>query len=179
MNTNRHWTFGCLNLELYDDTFFFDDYSDPLVPELRDYQPVAVGCTRIDDDDWNAVFIFRFAWWVSTFVPDSLVRVIDDGGRYAEVGVCAVDGAWHLDKKALKAVEQFVIDTGRWCQDYHRFQRVRAQALKGYFFADISSERYAERPEIEALGLSGEELEWLTIDDVADRIRFPWDEDNA
>lgn len=134
------------------------------------------GCTKVGRDEWNALLITRFLRWVSTQIPTRTVRVLDEGDYI--IGSFAVfrKGTGSLDSALIKRQCQRLRDNGR-AELVAKIEEDVSRACRGEFFRAVPAIEYADRKEIVDLGLTSDDLARLTLDDVADRLTFPWQTD--
>jgi hypothetical protein len=134
------------------------------------------GFTKVCNDEWNALLITRYLRWVSTQIPTRTVRVIDEGDYI--IGSFAVlrNGNISLDSGCIKRQCLRLQDKGR-SELVPKVEEAVMKACNGEFFSVIPATGYADRKEIAELGLATEDLAKLTLEDVADKLKFPWQSD--
>lgn len=134
------------------------------------------GVCEVDDDEWNALLLIRYMRWVSTQVPTRTVRVIDEGGFIIADFAVFRDGEVSLDSPLVASQTQRYRENDRW-ELLCKFEKGVQRACNGEFFNAYRAIDYADRKEIAGLGLTPNELAKLTLDDVADKLTFPWQTD--
>lgn len=134
----------------------------------------AWGFTKVCEDEWNAVLVTRFIRWVSRRLPRSLVNLVDEG-KYVLLGdvtFTAGESCMRLDSIPKR---RSFLKQRELTQDLARFDNAIVQAGRGVYFAKVPARDYADRDEIKKLALPQDQLDRMTLDEVADRIPFPWD----
>jgi len=173
MNERFTWTCERLSLRPTDDEdrrAIFDSY---YLAEHR-ITPTAWGFTKVASDDWNAALVFRFFAWVSSRIPRARITVNDEG-PYVPVGYLAISGGrWAIDMEDLQRNRDYLVESELWKYAAEQVEAV-ARFMNGQVFAPIPVIDYADRQEIRALGLPNAELARMTLDQVANLIRFPWE----
>lgn len=164
------WTHGTIVFKRYQNNF--RGYSS--VDEATQYaKPTAIGFAEVGEDDWNALLVFRFAHWLSSVLQDSRILVSDEGD-YSPFGALeVVAGEWSISDESRDAWWKFLALSGRWNR-LHDIQLREFGIDLEHPFAAISAGLYAHKPEIQALRLSDSVLARMTIDEVANRLQFPW-----
>lgn len=177
MNDRFTWTCESFRPSLVDKE---DRRRDWLKPDALSEPPVqAYDMTKVANDDWNALLIVRFMRWVSTLVPDAVVKICDEG-RYILTGdLLFLDGWARLDQVGILRTRVRLYETGRLDILTGFQQAVRTAEAVSQYFRPIRAIDYADRKEIADLGHSKRELATLSIDAVANDIRFPWQEQAA
>lgn len=168
-------------------TYHFTWTSESLVIDFTEYPAVTYsaeppdpwqallgeGFTKVGGDEWNAVLIARYLRWVSTQIPTRTVRVIDEG-EYVNASFAVFrNEAISLDAPLIKRQCQRLRDNGR-SDLVPKIEEDVRKACRGESFRAIPAIDYADRKEIADLGLTSDELATLSLDDVADRLTFPW-----
>lgn len=77
---NKRFTWTCgnlspLNLDDEEPRHFAFQSDTP-----SDHPVQACDFTKVAGDEWNALLVVRFMRWLSTLLPDSIVKVHDEGG---------------------------------------------------------------------------------------------------
>ncbi|MFO0590520.1 MAG: hypothetical protein U0441_23460 [Polyangiaceae bacterium] len=172
LNHHFTWTVETLSTELFE--FMQITYADP-GKFAHPWAPLLGTCrAKVGEDDWNAQIIVSFARWLSARLPTVTVRLHDEGNYVLASHLLFQGGRPALD----------VVNIGRK-RDYLRSNELvdaladldaaEAMGRLGTYFRRVSAADYGDRPEIEALGLTQEELVKTTLDEAADAMRFPWD----
>ena len=131
------------------------------------------GVTKVGTDEWNALLITRFLRWVSTQIPTRTVRLIDEGDYILASFVVSRDGDISVDSGMVKRQYERYVNNGR-SDLVPKLEEAALQACHGEFFRAVPAADYAGLVEIERLGLALEDLAKLTLDDVADKLTYPW-----
>ncbi|MBL8680126.1 MAG: hypothetical protein JNK05_13205 [Myxococcales bacterium] len=176
MNESFSWTAERLSLEQTDkDEEYEYDLFDESFRERYGSIPVAWGFTKVADDEWNAALVLRFLAWVSRELPEARL-IIHDEGDYVLVGYLELRaGRWQIDMKGVAKQRKYLTESGP--RDLLPvLDKAIVHARMGVLFASIPAIDYLDRPEIRALGLSAKDLVRLNLEQVANCIRFPWDE---
>lgn len=146
---------------------------DESVLKPRKPIPIAEGFTKVRDDEWNAVLITRFITWVSRRLPTATVTLCDEGDYLTPRDQVLRAGTSRLDHDRLSDRAQYLVDAGR--REELAALREEVEAFKrGETHRSIPAQEYADRREIQALGLAPEVLVRMTLDEVADAVAFPW-----
>jgi hypothetical protein len=135
--------------------------------------PIADGFTKVAGDEWSAVLLTRFMTWVSRRLPEATVALHDEGD-YLTAGYHVLrNGAVTLDEERLDEHRQYLVE--RRLDVYLARQRDAVEQFKhDVIHLPIPARDYADRPEIVALGIPADVLGQMTLDEVADRLTFPW-----
>jgi hypothetical protein len=134
------------------------------------------GFTKVGSDEWNALLITRYMRWVSTQIPTRTVRLIDEGDYILGGFAVFRNGNISLDSGCIKRQCLRLQDKGR-SELVPKVEEAVSKACHGEFFSVIPAAGYADRKEIADLGLATEDLAKLTLEDVADKLKFPWQSD--
>lgn len=139
----------------------------------RPAAPLADGFTKVADDEWNAVIICRYAAWLSRRLPTALVTLRDEGDYLTPAYQILRAGAVELDHERLAERAEYLAE-----YDLSEYLQEQAEMIemfkRGETHRSVTALEYADRREIQALGLTPEELARTTLDEVADAIAFPW-----
>ena len=176
---NHHFTWTCeeLSLEIFlepiapgqrDEFVYFSDSKDPR-------SRIATGFTKVRDDEWNACVVASFCRWLSQRLPEATVALRDEGDYILAGFVVFRDGRLELDRPRITRQRKYLQDN-----DLHEFiaqfdEAVEQADAKGIFFNSFSARDYADRREIRALELTEKQLAKATLQDVAERLTWPWD----
>ena len=130
------------------------------------------GVTKVGTDDWDALLITRYLRWVSTQIPTRTVRVIDEGDYILAGFLVFRDGDISVDSGMVKRQYELYKKNDR-SDLIPNLEEAVLRACHGEFFRAVPAKDY-EYAEIEHLRLAPEDLAKLTLDDVADKMTFPW-----
>ncbi len=146
---------------------------DDSVRRPRPPAPVAEGFTKVAGDDWNAVLITRFMTWISRRLPEAKVLLHDEGDYLIADYHALANGVAALDEDGLEHQRLYLAE--HCLDEYLARQRDAVEQFKrGVIHQPVPAQDYADRPEIKALGLPADVLGKMTLDEVANRITFPW-----
>ena len=146
---------------------------DDSVRRPRPPAPIADGFTKVARDDWNAVLITRFMTWISRRLPEATVMLYDEGDYLIADYHALRNGVAALDEDGLERQRQHLVE--HHLDEYLARQRDAIEQFKrGVIHQPVPAQEYADRPEIKALGLTADVLGKMTLDEVADRVAFPW-----
>jgi hypothetical protein len=134
------------------------------------------GGTKVGDDEWNALLITRYMRWVSTQIPTRTVRLSDEGDYIVASYAIFRDGDISLDSGCIKRQCQYLQDSGQ-SELVPKVEEAVLKACRGEFFRTVPAADYVDCKEIADLGLTPDDLAKLTLEDVADRMTFPWQTD--
>lgn len=134
------------------------------------------GFTKVGNDEWNALLITRYMRWVSTQIPTRTIRVSDEGDYIIASFAVFRDGEMSLDSGCIKRQCQYLQDSGQ-SELVPKIEEAILKACHGEFLSAIPAADYADRKEIADLGLTTEDLAKLNLEDVADKMTFPWQTD--
>lgn len=157
--------------------------SESLVIEFESYRPstyaallpdpwqalLGDGDIRVDDAGWNALLVTRYLQWVSTEILNCTVRVVEEDDHVMSRFAVIYKG--DISVYLTHRLRKCSIAMGKRRMD---FMEAVARACNDDFFRAIPAVDYADRTEIAALGLEPEALAKLTLDDIADKLTFPW-----
>ncbi|MBL8680124.1 MAG: hypothetical protein JNK05_13195 [Myxococcales bacterium] len=180
-NANQRfvWSPDGLNLQPFDLYEFWDHSTHPSwSPEVLDY-PAAIAMIPTNGDAWKTHLVIRFLRWVSKKLPAARLRVNDEGYFVRPGGIVIVDGQFLPDWGDARAWKSYFVETEDWTKTLADFEAVVPDSMYPLVAFAPLAKGFANRSEIKALGLSRRELAQLTIDEVADRICLPWDEDTT
>jgi hypothetical protein len=169
---NHHFSWTCENVQL-------ELLNHPEATHLALLPPSTVprigwGFTKVAADEWNAALVVRFMRWVSTQLPEgTFIRLQDEGDYITVSSVIFTDGALAVDK-ASNDDERASLRTSGLAGHIARLNDDEASAARDEWFARVSASTYHNRHEIRALGIPDTELTKMTLEDVADRVTFPW-----
>ena len=131
------------------------------------------GVTKVGDDEWNALLITRYLRWVSTQIPTRTIRVIDEGDYIIASFAVFRDGDISVDSGMVKRQCELYRNNG--CSDLiPKLEEAVLKACHGEFFRAVPATDYADYVETQRLRLAPDELARLTLDDIADKLTFPW-----
>lgn len=173
-NERFTWSRGKLGMHLFSQQALRQGPS-PVFPEFR----WGTGYTRVDGDEWNAAIVVRFLRWVSTVLPDGMFIRLHDQGRYIAPGfVILCRGQFELDQKTL-AWQLVLASEDRPVPVHELVERRRAGLHEEWVHPKKAARFVATCPELKFLHeeLKAGEISKLTVDDAADRVSFPWDEE--
>jgi hypothetical protein len=177
MNDCFTWTCENLGLQLLDDeerermAYEPDSPSEPPV-QADDF-------TKVASDEWNALLVVRFMRWVSTLLPDAVVTVRDEGDYVLAGNVIFEAGNVRLNEVRVARQREYLAETKQSWLIKPLDVAVSLAEQYGIYFAQIYAAEYADRKEIAALEIPKQDLAKLSINEVADLIRFPWEEQAA
>lgn len=168
---NEQFTWTCENLGI-----------DPVGPsdtwlraEANEPPAQAYGFTKVADDEWNALLVVRFARWLSTQLPDAIVKVNDEGD-YILTGYLILEaGHARLDLARIESKKRYLKEQKMGYLVKTLETAVALGRDYGLFFGQFPAAIYADREEIAALEMPKKDLALLTIDNVADMMVFPWE----
>lgn len=134
----------------------------------------AEGFTKVASDEWNACLTIRFVTWLSRMLPDATVTLLDEGRYIPAHHVMLESGKMTIDRIRLANVLGRI--EGRDDRGAIGIFWINiAAALNGHFFGSIRAADYADRQEIQGLEIPKRDLGHMSLEEVADRIVFPWD----
>lgn len=133
------------------------------------------GKIRADSDDWSVALGIRCLRWLSRQLPEWSFVGVDDDGTYIPVRhLSIVNGELELNNLAASMEVDRMLDfaTG----DVGPYECACEMAQRGLLFADVLASGYVDRPEIAKVmrEVPREQFEQFTLEDVAERIVFPW-----
>ncbi len=129
----------------------------------------AAGATKVRDNLWNAHLVVAFLKHVSR-EHDLHVELRDDGGFVLPGAVSIQNGKVELQREWLNRERERVLETTGDPNTAAPFVWVEAEALQGRFFLDASASDYAQIPEFRELDARWEQLEAMTLQDVAELV---------
>lgn len=172
MNKRFTWTCERIHPLLLDDegrrqmSFQPDTPLDPPV-QACDFAKVA-------EDEWNALLVVRFWRWVSTLLPDALVRVHDEGDYILAGYVVFTAGQVKLDAPRIESWRAYMTENGFHWRIKQLDIAMELAERHGLYFAELPGSLVWRHNEIAPLGLSLCDLQRRSLNEVADLIRFPW-----
>ncbi|MBI5536558.1 MAG: hypothetical protein HY898_27810 [Deltaproteobacteria bacterium] len=179
LNYRFTWTCEALSLELFQRPLVpgkskeFVFTCDPSDPRPR----IGTGFTKVREDAWNACLVSVFLRWVSTRLPGATITLRDEGDYILAGKVFIRQGDAEIDRTHLTRIRESLVQN----QKEHMLKRldeVVQLADEGVFFDNsFIVQEYADRPEISGLRLTDDQLATVTLAEVADRVRMPWDVD--
>jgi hypothetical protein len=167
MNQMFTWTHGKLDLELYPYRHLTHDHGGA--------GEFGRGSADVHDDDWNAALTVRFLRWLSSQLPEWSFMGLSDEGDYIPVHYVGIDNyALIVDIAGVERDREYLRDFAP-----QRLTALEQQVLAtshGEWFKRVPATLYRDRPEVAEVGRSvtAEQFEQFTLEDVADRITFPW-----
>ena len=138
----------------------------------------AYGFTKVLDDEWNAALVIQFAKWLSKLLPKDKIEVSDEGD-FVSFGDLIFE-AGRASPDAMRIVRRltYLMNEG-FKDEFSKLVSASADAREhGCFYADVPASNYADRKEIAVLELPNCAA-GLSLDEVAERMRFPWQDDAA
>jgi len=176
---NQHFTWTCeeLSLEIFDeprapeqdDDFVY--FADP-----KDTRPrIATGFTKVAGDEWSACVVTRFCRWLSHRLPDATVALRDEGDYILPEFIVFRRGDVELNEERIKRQRKYLVEMGLLDCLTLLDEAVRSAREKAIFFNSVSAWEYVDRGEIRALGLTDQQFTKATLEDVAQRLTWPWD----
>lgn len=134
----------------------------------------ALAVTRVDGDYWNALLVIRYMRWVSELLPDAIISIDDDDGYILAGRLVLRGGRMGLDGAQMDRRKDFLrsINAGGKLKELELSEHLAHQY--GVYFGLAQAVQFADRKEIQALQLPETEMAHLSIEEVADRIEFPW-----
>lgn len=135
--------------------------------------PVAVahGEVIVAEDRLNATLVVSFLRWASERLPESIVELTDESGLCLPGLIVFAKG--HLGIPVPKDAQQL-----RLVQDLvggvDALLRALAKAGRGEVFLSGPASDYAERAEVQRLGLHENELRRMSLEELADQLPLPW-----
>lgn len=137
----------------------------PVIPEAA-----AAGSTKVRDNLWNAHLVVAFLRHVSNEHPEMLLELRDDGGFVLPGAVWIQGGRVELQREWLNRERERVIETSGDPNMAAPFVWAEAEALQGRFFVPGRASDFAEVREIQELGATWDQIEAMTIEDVAELV---------
>ena len=172
---NHHFKWTCEELTLE----FFEQpetpaKSDKYFCDTKNPSPrIATGFTKVRDDEWNAALIVAFMRWVSTRLPEAAVSLHDEGDYLLAGYVLMRNGRLAVDENRVARQREY-LKSQKLNKHLARYDWWVERARQGEFFNEYSALEYASRKEIETLGLTREDLQGATLDEVVNRLVLPW-----
>lgn len=168
---NDQFTWTCENLGINpvgpSDTWLSVEANEPPAQ--------AYSFTKVAYDEWNALLLVRFARWLSTQLPDAVVKVHDEGDYILADSLILEAGRERLDWPRIERQRSYLFDEKtRWRLKSFETAVTLGQDY-GLFFGHFPAAAYADRTEISALRIPKKDMAQLSIDEVADRLTFPWE----
>lgn len=166
------WTVETPSIELFEFMqITYDDpgeFAHPWAPRL------GAGRAKVGEDAWNARLVVLFARWLSARIPSITVRLHDEGDHVLAGHLLFQGGRTALDIVNIERRRTHLRSHG-FHDTLARLDEAERVARQGIFFKRVRASDYGDRAEIKALGLTDEELAKVTLEEVADAMRFPWD----
>lgn len=128
------------------------------------------GSTRVRDNLWNAHVVAAFFRRVSREHPALLFELRDEGGFVLPVSVWIRGGKVEANQDFLNRERSRVLEVTGDPNAAGPYVWAELQALGGNFFQDAPVSEYAELSEIRELDLSWDQLESLSLSDLADHV---------
>ncbi len=176
MNDSLSWTVEGLALELDEHCALTYPQEVPRPWAAR----LGWGFTKVGGDEWNAALVVRFLAWVSTQLPSkAFVRLYDEGDYVIPEHVLIHHGQFSLDEASIVRRRQYL---SKNVSEYlPEFDEKITEGRNGHWFRNVSALDYLTRREIAKVrtGMRSEAFHELTLEDVADRIAFPWARESA
>jgi hypothetical protein len=169
---NHHFSWTCDNLGL---TLFDHPEVTPGTEPPVPWAPrIGWGFTKVAADEWNAALVTRFVRWLSTQLPTgTFIRLQDEGDYIIAKNIIVTDGKLTVDTVTNERQRRYLRSNGM-AESVARLAEGETAANEGEWFARVSASSYHGRHEIRALGIPDTELTKMTLEDVADRVTFPW-----
>ena len=171
MSQRFTWTCESLKLEPVDDE---DREQGLFLPDLLQEQPLqANGITKVRDDEWNAVLVLRYVQWLSRLVPEARVKVTDEGDYVLCGDLIFEAGEGRPD--SVRIVRQCAFLDSQGLRDELRTLAQAAAHAHQHrvYYANVPANDYADRTEIASLK-DTRDLSRITLNDAADCLPFPW-----
>lgn len=139
-------------------------------PVVRIDDAYAVGSTKVRDSLWDAHVVAAFLRRVSADHPELLLELRDEGGFVLPGAVWIKAGKVQLNRDWLNRERERVLEMTGDPNAAASYLWAEAEALQGRFFAETAASDFAEVPEIEDLGASWDELQSMSLAEVADAV---------
>jgi hypothetical protein len=152
---------------------------DAFPTDLSNEPPVqAYGFTKVRDDEWNAVLVLRYVNWLSTLLPKAKIKVTDEGD-YILCGDLIFE-AGEARPDSVRIVRQYAFLHSQGLHDELKQLARAAEQARAHrvFYANVPAQNYADRKELVSLKAS-RDLSRMTLDDAADWLQFPWQDEAA
>ena len=130
----------------------------------------AQGSTRVRDNLWNAHLVAAFCRHVSRMHPALLFDLRDEGGFVVPGSVWIKGGVVEANREYLNRERARALELTGDPQAALPFVLAELQALGGTFFQDGPVTDYGEMQEIQELDASWDQLETLSLADVASHV---------
>lgn len=132
---------------------------------------VARGEMTIDEDRWSAMLVVCFLRWVSERLPQSFVELIDES-RLCHLGLVVFrEGHFGIPIPGNARSRRFATDRAGGPD---ALLRALGKAADGDFLLAVPAEVASSRPEVRSLGLRESELRRMSLQELTDRMPFPW-----
>jgi hypothetical protein len=162
MNERFTWTHGPLTLT-------------PSTATIRDPRTGFVVAARgeliVAEDRWSAMLVVCFLRWVSERLPQSFVELDDESGLCHLGLIILKTGRFGVpipgDARQRRLAADRVGGVGMML-------RALAMAASGEFLLRVPASEYADRPEMQRLGLREAKLRRMSLEQLADRMPLPW-----
>ena len=128
------------------------------------------GTTRVRDSLWNAHVVAAFLKLVSRNSPGVLFELRDEGGFVLPGAVWIQGGNIEVNREFLNRERARVLELTGDPQAGAPFVWAEMQALAGTFFQDAAASEYADVPEIRSLGASWDQLDAMSLSEVASHV---------
>jgi len=145
-------------------------HADGLVPREPAADAFAQGTTRVRNNAWNAHVVAAFWRTVSRLHPQLLIELRDEGGFVIPGSVWIRGGNVEVNRAYLNQERARALELTGDPRAAEPYVLAELHGLAGHFFADGPVVEYAEVPEIQNLDLNWQELEAMSISDVAQRF---------
>lgn len=130
----------------------------------------AQGSTRVRDNLWNAHLVTAFLKLASRMQPALLFELRDEGGYVVPGSVWIRGGNVELNREFLNRERARALELTGDPQAAAPFVWAELQGLSGSFFMDAPVGEYGEVPEIQALDARWDQLDGLSLADVASLV---------
>lgn len=171
MNERFSWTGETLKLEPVGEE---ERQRGDFAPDLSSDAPVqAYGFTRVYDDEWNAVLVIRFVKWLSALLPQTTIRVHDEGDYVLCGHLIFEAGEERPDCVRIARQCDYLKSQGLSDSLKRLGSAVQNAVLLGLYYAKFPASDYADRKELVAL-TQPDNLAGLSLGDAAELMQFPW-----
>ena len=128
------------------------------------------GPTRVRDNLWNAHLVVAFLKHMSRKHPTLLFELRDDGGFVTPGSVWIRGGAVEANREFLNGERGRALEVTGDPQAAAPYVWAELQALSGSFFAEAQVDDFGNVPEVRELGASWDQLESMSIEDLASLV---------
>lgn len=133
---------------------------------------VARGEVIVAEDRWSAMLVVRLLLWVSERLPQGFVELTDES-RLCHLGMIVFKtGCFGIPVPG--DARQRRLAAGR-AGGPSALLHALAKAADGDFLLDVPAEEASSRPEVQRLGLRETELRRMSLQELANRMPFPWE----